>query len=100
MSSMGVALREIGGRERVQVVTRLTESTVMQFQREEGAKPEAMAGSQFFTFNAVSYREIGNDDVWEFRVLEMSPAGPMPMYVYMRGEDVFWVKRAAQIDVG
>lgn len=100
MSSMGVALREIGGRERVQVVTRLTEATVMQFQREEGSKPEAIAGSQFFTFNAVSFREIEDKDVWEFRVLEMAQAGPVPMYVYMRGEDVFWVKRMAQIDVG
>lgn len=100
-STIGVALREIGSGQRVQVVARLRESAIMQFQRDEQSKPEATTGEQFFSLMAVSFRELGeNSDVWEFRTMEMSPAGPVAMYVYLRGDDLFWVKRMAQVDVG
>jgi len=98
--SLGIALRDIGGGQRVQVVTRVADANLLQYQK-PGQEPEAAVAQQLFSFHAVSFREVGEgSDVWEFRVMEATPGGPVAAYVYVVGSDVLWIKRLAQVDVG
>lgn len=98
--SLGIALRDIGGGQRVNVVTRVSDANLLQYQQ-PGQEPEAAVAQQLFAFNAVSFREVGEgSDVWEFRVMEVTPAGPAASYLYVQGADILWVKRMAQVDVG
>lgn len=105
VGSMGVALREIGGDRHVTIVTRHKDFNMVQLPQE--GTPDRMSMlpvDQLFSFTAVGFREIGDGaDIWEFRVVEATAAGPVQQLLYLRGSDVFWVKassRLAQVVTG
>ena len=102
IGSMGAALREIGSGF-VQVVTRMKDFNMIEVPSspQEQTKTVTMHPvDQLFAFTAVGFRELGETDVWEFRVMEQTPGGPVQSLLYMRGSDIFWVKAASRVQVG
>lgn len=92
MSTMGVALRHLGGNARVEVMTRVRDFNIMTMQDPQG-KPATVPADTLISFSATQFREIEND-VWEFRT--HGDDGSQRL-LYVRGEDLLIVRCVPQV---
>lgn len=99
IGSMGIALREIGSDGGpVTIVTRLKDFNMLEIPQPGNKTVAVHPVDQLFAFTAVAFRELGEaSDVWEFRIMENTPAGPSPSLLYLRGSDIFWLKCRSRV---
>lgn len=98
MSTMGLALRTIEEGP-VEVLTRVTDFNLQLLKGPNGEAVEYPANT-LVAFKAVAFREIraeDSTDVWEFRTVEDTEAGPVNMLLYLRGEDIFLVRAVSKV---
>lgn len=96
MASMGIALRNLNGQGPIEILTRVSDFNISTVEGPDG-KSMSVPANTLVAFTAQSFRELGSDDVWEFRTMTPTPAGPAASLIYLRGEDLFMVRAMSKV---
>lgn len=95
--SMGPVLRHLGGKEPVEVMTRTRDFNIQTVTAPDGRQVD-MPADTLVAFSAVSFRELGEgSDIWEFRTMMKSEAGPVAALMYWHGEDILTVRAMSKV---
>ena len=95
-SSKGVVLRHLGGEGPIEVMTRLTDFNLQEVTGPGGNQVEVPTNS-LVAFTALSFRELGDSDEWEFSVLAPSKVGQVKAYIYLSGKDIFLIRAQSKV---
>lgn len=104
MTTMGIALRELGGKGPIEVLTRQRDFNLQEMQGPGGEK-QVIPCDTLVAFSATSFRELKDNsaapdrptDVWEFRMTQPTAGGPANALLYLRGQDVFSIRVLSQV---
>jgi len=95
--SLGPVLRHLQGSDRIEVITRMMDFNVQTLAGPDGKEVTVPANS-LIAFTAVAWRELGeNSDLWEFRTMRQSGAGPVFALMYFHGTDLFTARVMSRI---
>lgn len=96
-SSKGVVLKHLGGEGPIEVMTRVMDFNIQQVTGPDGKAMEFPANT-LVTFTAQKFRELGDDDEWEFVTLVPSAVGtPVRAYIYLSGRDIFLIRAISKV---
>ncbi len=95
MSSMGHALKHLGGQGPVEVLTKMRDFNIQTV--ENDGKMVTVPADTLVAFTAQAFREIGDSDVWEFQTTVPTPGGPARALIYVRGDDLFMVRCLSKV---
>lgn len=99
MSSMGHALRHLGGQGPIEVLTRVRDFNIQTVEGPDG-KAVTVPADTLVAFTAQAFRELSNadgGDVWEFQTMMPTAGGPARAMIYLRGEDLFMVRALSKV---
>ena len=95
-SSMGPALKALGGSTTVDLLLHMHDFGLQQFSTPEG--PQVVPANTMVNFRATRFREFPEgSDIWEFTISVTTQAGPAVGYIYARGTEVATIKALSQI---
>jgi len=97
MSTHGIALRELGGTGQIEVQLRARDFNIQQVQGPDG-QTKNLPVDCLIAFSSTGWRELGEgSDLWEFRTVMGSPAGPVPALMFLLGSDILMIRTMSRL---
>jgi hypothetical protein len=97
MSTHGIALRELGGSGQIEVQLRVRDFNIQEVGGPDGQK-KILPVDCLIAFSSTAWRELGEgSDLWEFRTVMPSPAGPVNMLMFLLGSDILMVRSMSRL---